>query len=45
MEYLYAQTGRVLQNNEEEGGDERTAEKVPDEVDEDKGFQVSLLPL
>ena len=27
--------------NKEKGEDERTAEKVPDKDDEDKGFQVS----
>lgn len=43
VEYLYAQTGKVLQNSSDQQ-EEETAE-VPDEDDgdEDEGFHVSIL--
>ena len=42
MEYLYAQTGQVLQNASSDE-DNETSLQVPDGDDEDEGFQVSII--
>ena len=41
MEYLYAQTGQVLQNASSDKDNEPSLQ-VPDEDDEDEGFQVRI---
>ena len=42
MEYLYAQTGQVLQKASSDE-DNETSVQVPDGDDEDEGIQVSII--
>ena len=42
VEYLYAQTGQVLQKASSDE-DNETSLQVPDGDDEDEGFQVSII--
>ena len=42
MEYLYAQTGQVLQKGSSDEANEPSLQ-VPDGDDEDEGFQVSII--
>ena len=46
VEYLYAQTGQLLQrdkSSDEEDQDHEAPQQAPDADDEDEGFQVSMV--